>query len=127
MVESSSLSPRATCRRSSGRPRPFLLALALPALAPNAACGDQVVAGGVNYPGAAIVTLEGGRLQFRTAAGKLQAVWVSDVDLLIVDRGGLFADVNQAERHLAGGEPAKAIERYRRALKRIKETLERST
>ena len=93
------------------------LALCLSAFLPRTAYGDQVVAGGANYPGAIVVALKEGRLEFRTAAGKLEAVWLSDVDRVIVDRGGMFADLNQAERYLAGGEPDRAIERYRRALK----------
>ena len=82
---------------------------------------DQIVVGKANYPGAKIMTLDEGQLRFRTADGELQSVWISDVDLLIVDRGGAFADFNQAERYLAGGEPEKAIARYRRTL-RLSET-----
>jgi tetratricopeptide (TPR) repeat protein len=83
----------------------------------SAAFGDQVVASGANRTGALVVGLEDGRLQFRTAAGRLHEAWVDDVDLLIVDRGGAFADFNQAERYLSGGEPDRAIDRYRRALR----------
>ena len=78
---------------------------------------DQIVIGKVNYPGAEIMTLDEGQLRFRTAEGELRSAWISAVNLVIVDRGGMFADFNQAERYLSGGEPEKAIARYRRTLR----------
>lgn len=82
---------------------------------------DQIVVGDAGYPRARIMTLDGGQLRFRTAEGEPRSVWISDVDLLVVDRGGAFADFNQAERYLAGGEPEKAIARYRRTLRLSKD------
>ena len=79
---------------------------------------DQVVVGGENYPGAKVETLEHGQLQFRTIEGKRRSVWLSDVDTLIIDDRGMFADFNQAERYLADGRPEQAVVRYRRTLRR---------
>ncbi len=58
-----------------------------------------------------------GRLQFRAADGTLYTPWISDVELLVVERGGAFVDFNQAERYLAGGQADKAVVRYRRTLR----------
>ena len=96
--------------------KPLIGLLAL--LAPSAALrGDQIVARGVNYPGAKIAALENGQLLFRTIEGKPEAIWLSDVDQLIVDQGDTSTDFNQAERYLDSGEPDKAIIRYRRSLR----------
>ncbi len=78
---------------------------------------DQVVAGKTNHPHATITGFQQGRLQFTGADGASHDLWISDVDMIIVDRGGIFNDFNQAERFLAGGEPQRAIIRYRRTLK----------
>ena len=77
---------------------------------------DQISVGEADHTEARIRALKDGQLQFVTADGKLESVWISDIDLMIVDRGSAFADFNQAERYLADGEPAKAIARYRRTL-----------
>ena len=78
---------------------------------------DQIVVGKQNYRGARIRTLEDGQLRFRSAEGMSVAVHIGDIDLIIVDRTGVFDDFNEAERFLASGEPAKAAARYERALK----------
>ncbi|UCC32713.1 MAG: hypothetical protein JSU86_10600 [Phycisphaerales bacterium] len=78
---------------------------------------DQIVMDKTNYPGAKIVGLQEGQLQFRSADGSLQTVWLHDVRLINVDRGGIFDDFNQAERFFAGGEHDRAIVRYRRTLR----------
>jgi tetratricopeptide (TPR) repeat protein len=75
---------------------------------------DQVVSGETNYPDAKITNFQQGQLQFIGGGGKSHSLWISDVDMIIVDRGGIFNDFNQAERFLAGGEPERAIIRYRR-------------
>ena len=85
-------------------------------LSTAASRADQIVIGETNYPGAKIRTLKDGQVQFVTADGELESVWISDIDLMIVDRGSAFADFNQAEQYLADGEPEKAIVRYRRTL-----------
>lgn len=83
---------------------------------PTAGRADQIVIGETNLPGAKIRAFTNGQLEFLTAEGELQSAWISDIDLIIADRGSTFADFNQAERYLAGGEPEKAIVRYRRTL-----------
>lgn len=75
---------------------------------------DQVVVGGKSHLGATVVSYEGGRLNFRTSDGRTQTCFVDQVELLIVDRGGLLDDFNQAERFLAEGDPEKAGLRYDR-------------
>ncbi|MCH7838867.1 MAG: hypothetical protein IID38_01335 [Planctomycetes bacterium] len=77
---------------------------------------DQVVVNRVSHTGAKIVGFGQGRLRFRADDGTLHAAWIDEVDWLIVDRGGAFADLNEAERYLAAGELDKALVRYRRAL-----------
>jgi len=95
-------------------------------LAPWAACwlvfsapfarADQIVADGVNYADARIIGLEQGRLQFRDATGLVHATWLSNVGLMVVDRGGVFSDFNQAERFMASHEAERAVVRYRRTM-----------
>jgi len=82
---------------------------------------DQVVSGEHNYPGAKITGFAQGKVAFRTADGQLRSLWISDVDMIIVERGGIFDDFNQGERFAAAGEPDRAIIRYRRTL-RLSET-----
>ena len=126
------------CARPSPRPSPWqgegvlahalkcgvrwlgAIGVALLALAASAR-GDQVVAGGVNYPNAKIVNLDQGKLQFRAADGRLHSAWIGDVGLMIVDRGGVFEDFNQAERFLSDNEPQRAIARYERTLRLTQE------
>ena len=85
---------------------------------PAPSWADQLRMGEANYPGAKIIGLEQGRLQFRTASGKLAHAWLNDVDLIIVDRGGPFADFNEAEQYLTAGQGSSAVVRYRRARRR---------
>ena len=84
---------------------------------PSVVEADQIVTEAQNHPDAGIVRLEGGRLQFRDRAGQLQSAWIHRIGLIVMDRAGAFTDFNQAERFLAGGEPARAIPRYRRAMR----------
>lgn len=77
---------------------------------------DQIVAGGINHAGARILGLEQGRLQFRDATGLVHQAWLSDVSMIVVDRGGIFSDFNQAERFLASNEAERAVVRYRRTM-----------
>ena len=86
-----------------------------------AARGDQVVTGRVNYPDAKIVNLDQGKLQFRGADGRLHSAWIGEVELMIVDRSGVFDDFNQAERFLIENEPQRAIARYERTLRLTQE------
>lgn len=76
---------------------------------------DQVVVGARNYPNAKVLALADGRLQFRAADGTVVAAWIDEVDSLLVERGGAFADINEAERLAAKGEVENALIRYRRA------------
>ncbi len=78
---------------------------------------DQVVAKGTSYAGAKVLGFEKGRLQFRAADGRVLTQWVNDIDLMVVDRGGVFDDFNLAERFLQAGEFDKAAVRYERALR----------
>ncbi len=93
------------------------LILCLPTWVTPVARADHIVVQGMDYVDAVVTGLHAGRIEFRTVEGEMEAAWISDVDLVIVDRGGAMTDFNQAERLLAGGEPGKAIERYRRSLR----------
>ncbi len=79
--------------------------------------GDQIRTESGDYLGAKIVGLEGAELRFRTAGGHLLTAWIDEIKLILVDRGGVFDDFNQAERFFADGEPQRAIIRYRRSLR----------
>ncbi|MEK7710900.1 MAG: hypothetical protein AAB341_03300 [Planctomycetota bacterium] len=94
-----------------------MLAFFVATLVATNARGDQVVTGGVNYPDAKIVNLDQGKLQFRAADGRLHSAWIGEVELMIVDRSGVFEDFNQAERFLFENQPQKAIARYERTLR----------
>ncbi len=80
-----------------------------------AAAADQLTVSGKNYANARIITLEAGRVEFRAGDGALLTAWLDEVDSLQVDRGGAFADINEAERLVAKGEIDNALVRYRRA------------
>jgi len=82
---------------------------------------DQVIVQGVSHTEAKIVGLDQGRLQFRIADGRTLSAWVDEVGLMLVDRGGVFDDFNQAEQFLHGGDPLKAIARYERTLRLTQE------
>ena len=95
---------------------PLVIAfVCLPFSAPVLA--DQVVAKGTSYAGAKVLGFDKGRLQFRAADGRVLTQWVNDIDLMVVDRGGVFDDFNLAERFLQAGEFDKAAVRYERALR----------
>ena len=71
----------------------FVVAVCLLGLVPvTRAPADQIVANGANYRGASVVALEGGQLQFRSADGRMQSAWIDEIELLIVERGGIFDD-----------------------------------
>jgi tetratricopeptide (TPR) repeat protein len=80
-----------------------------------AAAADQIVVQGTSHVSVKLVGFEQGQVRFRTADGKLRSVWIDLIDLLIVERGDLYDDFNEAERFLAGGDPERAIVRYGRA------------
>ncbi len=75
---------------------------------------DQVVVGDESYIGAKIVGLIDGRLRFLGADGSAHTVKLNDVTMMVVDRGGVFADFNEAERFRGRGEMQRAAVRYRR-------------
>lgn len=110
-VGRASPAPRAIAGRSL---RNLLLATATAVFASHAAA-DHLVIQKRAFPAAKVLSLADGRLQFRTSEGTTQSVRLDELDLLIVDREGAFADFNQAERFLADGEPRQAVARYRRA------------
>ena len=100
------------------RPDAFVLAVCVFATTlASSAHGDEVVIRGNRYPGASVFALEQGRVRFRTASGNIRSVWIDEVSLFVIDRGGIFDDFNQAERFLAGNQPQRAVVRYERALR----------
>jgi len=110
--------PRGLCGLGVARfPRCAALALAVILADPRSARADQVSVAGENFPGAEIADLRHGKLIFRAADHTNHEAWISDVDLIVVDRAGVFDDFNRAERFLAEGDPEAAIVRYRRTLR----------
>lgn len=93
----------------------------LAALSAGVACADQVIINGVNYTNAKIVQLDQGRLQVRTADGRAVSAWIDEIGLMLVDRGGVFDDFNQAEQFLHNGDAQKAVARYERTLRLTQE------
>jgi hypothetical protein len=82
---------------------------------------DQAIVNGVTHNNAKIIGLEQGKLQVRLADGRTISPWIDEVQLLVVDRGGVFDDFNQAEQFLHSGDPLKAIARYERTLRLTQE------
>ena len=78
---------------------------------------DQIVVKGANHRRARIIGISDGLLRFRAAEGRMVDTPLGDIELIIVDRGGIFLDYNQAERFLAAGEPQKAAVRFERTLR----------
>jgi tetratricopeptide (TPR) repeat protein len=83
----------------------------------TSARADQVIVNGVNHTNAKITGLDQGKLQFRLADGRTVSAWIDEVQLILVDRGGIFDDFNQAEQFLHDGDAPKAIARYERTLR----------
>jgi tetratricopeptide (TPR) repeat protein len=84
---------------------------------PRVARADQLVVKGENHLGAKVLNLEEGQLSVRLGDGRVQGFRIDEIDLLIVDRGGVFEDFNQADRFLSAGEAEKAAVRFERALR----------
>lgn len=82
---------------------------------------DQIVTNNENYRAAKIVGFEGGEVRLRTSDGRLRSEWIDRIRLLLVERGGVFEDFNQAERFFSDGQPARAIVRYRRSLRVVQD------
>ena len=82
---------------------------------------DQVIVNGLTHTNTKIVGLEQGKLQVRLADGRILSPWIDEVQLIVVDRGGVFDDFNQAEQFLHSGDPLKAIARYERTLRLTQE------
>ncbi len=61
--------------------------------------------------------MEDGKLRFRSADGALRNVWLDEVQLIFVDRRGIFDDFNQAEKFHAAGQSDRAVVRYGRAFR----------
>lgn len=91
--------------------------LLLTVLATSRTEADYIVVGKTPHSNARLLTLSGGKLQFRADSGKTLAAWISDVSLIVMDKEGAFADFNQAERFVNDGQPQQAVGRYRRAQK----------
>lgn len=113
---SSGLFPKMTYPSEILRAR-VRFAVAACAIAAASVQADQIVTKGRNYTAARVVGLSEGELRFHTAEGTTRTARLGDIDLIIVERGGVFADFNQAEQFLASGEPQRALTRYRRTLK----------
>jgi len=97
---------------------PVRLALMLACMVTGASArGDQIVVSCENFKRAEVVSLTNGLLQFRGSDGAVRSAHLVDIDLLIVNRGGLFDDFNEAERFLDAGDARKAVIRYKRALR----------
>lgn len=77
---------------------------------------DQLIVHNINYSAAKITGFDHGRLRFQTAEGRKREAWIDEIELLMLDRGSVFADFNRAERFFATSEPAKAVIRYQRSL-----------
>ncbi len=110
---------RPTGARRVGLRRGCVLSFLLPAtiLFLSSARADQLVVKGENHTIAKVLSLEKGQLQVRLADGRTQGFWIDQIELLLVDRGGVFEDFNQAERFLSAGEAEKAAVRFERALR----------
>jgi tetratricopeptide (TPR) repeat protein len=80
-----------------------------------AALADQIVVNGRNFPNAKVLSLTDGRIQFRAADGTVSHAYVEEIDSFLIDRGGAFADINEAERLVSRGDVENALVRYRRA------------
>lgn len=83
--------------------------------------GDQVIINGVNHTNAKVTHLDQGKLLVRTEDGRNVSAWIDDVQLIVIDRSGVFEDFNQAEQFLNKGEILKAIARYERTLRLTQE------
>jgi len=81
----------------------------------SSALGDQLTVQGLHYAGARVLGFVEGRLEFRTAVGETRQVDMAHVDVLLVERGEVFADFNQAERYASEKEWGNALLRYKRA------------
>ena len=78
---------------------------------------DQIVTDTENYRAAKIIGFDDGKVRLRTSDGRLRSEWIDRIQLMLVERGGIFDDFNQAERFFSEGQPARAIVRYRRTLR----------
>ncbi len=100
-----------------GRAIPLLASLTL--CPPTSA--DQIVTDTENYRAAKIVGFEGGEVHLRTSDGRIRSEWIDRIQLLLVERGGIFDDFNQAERFFSDDQPVRAIVRYRRTLRLVQD------
>lgn len=87
----------------------FMIGWSMPAQA------DQLAVNGHHYAGARVVGFTGGRIEFRTAGGESRQADIAHIEILLVERGDAFADLNQAERYASTGEWGNALLRYKRA------------
>lgn len=119
MMVSSGFSPRMISRsRVLGEVGRWIAAASLlAAVGSSVVRADQVVVRSTRYTGATVFGFDEGQVRFRTADGRVRSAWIDEVELLSIDRGGLFDDFNQAERFYAAGQPDRAIIRYQRALR----------
>ena len=78
---------------------------------------DDVTIGDRVLRQARIVDMRDGQLVFHEANGQIGTAFPDEIGMVHVDRGGLFHDLNQAERYLAESQAGRAVVRYRRALR----------
>lgn len=93
----------------------WVVGVALAMVPAMPAWADQIVVNGRSIPNAKVLSLVDGRVQFRAADGTVSHAHVDEIDSLLIDRGGAFADINEAERLASKGDVEGALVRYRRA------------
>jgi hypothetical protein len=103
-------------RRSLDHARAFLIVAAALSGSPRGIVrADEIVVAGTNHAHVKIVGMDNGVVRFRSPDGLAHDAALETVEWFEVDRRGAFVDFNQAERLLAGGDPAKAASRYLRS------------
>lgn len=78
---------------------------------------DQIVHGRKSLPRIKIVDMDGARIAYRTPAGGLKHVHITQVSRITVDTVGTLAQLNEAERLVAMGNYSRSITYYERALR----------
>jgi len=100
------------------RPSPVRAAVLLAGLSlSGSARADQIITADRSFVGANVVGFDAGYVAFRAADGALHREWVADVKVMVVDRGTVFTDFNQAERFRNEGQVERSLIRYQRALR----------
>ncbi len=93
------------------------LAVLLLAFGHTNARADQILTGEENLAQIHLVDFRRGLVHFRDAQLQERAIWIDQIERLILDDGPSRTDLNEAERYIAEGQPDKAVLRYERALR----------